>query len=73
MPEWPLACTLARRSMAARMWSIGRRLADAGRVVVDQVALEVAHLIVVEHHLGELSDAGIDAVHDLVRREALLR
>ena len=35
----------------------GRRVADAGGVVVDQVFLELAHLVVVQHDLAELADA----------------
>ena len=47
-------------------------VADAGRVVVDQEALELADLLVVEHDLRELADPGVGAVHDLVGRELLL-
>ena len=50
----------------------GHRRADAGRMVVDQVFLELAHLLVGQHHLGEFADAGVDAVHDLTRFDALL-
>jgi hypothetical protein len=46
-------------------------LADAGGVVVDQGALELRDLLVAEHDLGELADAGVGAVHDLVGRELL--
>jgi hypothetical protein len=50
-----------------------RRLADTGGVVVDQVALELLDLLVVEHHVGELADPRVDAVHDLVRDDLLLQ
>ena len=49
-----------------------RGLADAGGVVVDEEALELLHLVVVEHDLAELADAGVGAVHDLARRDLLL-
>jgi len=49
-----------------------RGLADAGGMVVDQVALEVADLVVVEDDLAELADAGVDAVHDLARLDLAL-
>ena len=45
----------------------GRRFADAGRVVVNEIALKLLHLLVVEHHLAELADTGVGAVHDLAR------
>ena len=51
----------------------GRRIADARRVVVDEVALELLDLLVVEHDFGELADAGVHAVHDLVRLDLLLQ
>ena len=47
----------------------GRRVADPGGMVVDQVALELLHLLVVQHDFGKFADAGVDAVHDLVRLE----
>jgi hypothetical protein len=47
-------------------------LADAGGVVVDEVALEVLDLVVVQGHLGELTDAGVDPVHGLAGRNPLL-
>ena len=40
-------------------------LADPRRVVVDQLFLEFLLLLVAEHGLGELADAGVGAVHDL--------
>ncbi len=42
-----------------------RRLADAGGVVVDEKALELLDLLVVEHDLAELADARVGAVHAL--------
>ena len=41
-------------------------------MVVDEVALESLDLVVAEHDLGELADAGVGAVHDLARRQLLL-
>ena len=46
-----------------------RRLADAGRMVVDQRPLEQLDLLVGQHHLGELADPRVGAVHDLVGGE----
>ena len=43
-----------------------------GRVVVDQVALELLDLLVGQRDLGELADAGVDPVHDLVGRELVV-
>ncbi len=50
-----------------------RRRADAGRVVVDEIALERLHLLVAQQVLRELADARVGAVHDLARRELLLQ
>ena len=50
----------------------GGRIADAGRVVVDEVALELLDLLVGQGDLRELADAGVDAVHDLVGGDLLL-
>ena len=72
LPELPWAWTLMRPAMARAHDLDGRRLADAGRVVVDEVALELLHLLVVEHDLGELADAGVGAVHDLARLDLVL-
>ena len=47
----------------------GRRLADAGRVVVDERPLEQPDLLVGEHDLRELAYSGVGAVHDLVGGE----
>ena len=47
-------------------------VADPRGVVVDQIALEVPHLVVVEHDLRELPDPGVDSVHDLARGQLLL-
>jgi hypothetical protein len=49
-----------------------QRVADARRVVVDEVPLELLHLVVVQNLLRELADARVGAVHDLARRELLL-
>ncbi len=46
-----------------------RGIADAGRMVVDQRPLEQPDLLVVQHHLGELADPCVGAVHDLVGGE----
>ena len=48
---------------------LGAGVADPGGVVVDQVTLEIADLVVVENDLRELADPGVDAVHDLARRD----
>ena len=61
-----------RPAIAARTYSIGRGLADPGRVVVDEVALELLDLLVGQDDLGELADPGVDAVHDLVGGDLLL-
>jgi hypothetical protein len=50
----------------------GGRVADAGGMVVDEVALELLDLLVVEDDLRELADPGVDAVHDLVGGDLLL-
>ena len=54
-------------------FSTGCLLADAGGVVVDEVPLELLNLLVGEDHLGELPDAGVDAVHDLPGVDLLLQ
>ena len=51
-PELPRAWTLMRLAIAARTYSIGRRVADTGGVVVDQVALELLDLLVGEGDLA---------------------
>jgi hypothetical protein len=43
----------------------GTGLADARGVVVNQVALEIADLLVREDNLRKLADAGVDPIHDL--------
>ncbi len=50
---------------------LGAGFADPGGVVVDQVFLKLADLLVIQDDLGELADAGVDAVHDLARRDPL--
>ncbi len=50
----------------------GGGLADARRVVVDEVALELLDLLVGQHDLRELADPGVDAVHHLVGGDLLL-
>ena len=47
-------------------------VADAGGVVVDQELLELFDLLVVKHDLRELTDPGVDAVHDLARLDSLV-
>jgi hypothetical protein len=42
-------------------------------VGVDQEALVLLHLLLVQHHLGELPDAGVDPVHDLLGVDLLLQ
>ena len=49
------------------------RLADARRVIVDQVTLELQHLLVGQDDFGKLADAGVGAIHDLARFEFLLQ
>ena len=51
----------------------GSRVADPGGVVVDQIFLEFLDLLIVEHLLGKLADAGVGAVHDLVGSQFLLQ
>ena len=41
-------------------------------MVVDEEALELLHLVVVEHDLAELADAGVGAVHDLASLDLVL-
>ena len=43
----------------------GSGVADAGGVVVDEIALEILDLLVRQDDFGEFADAGVDAVHDL--------
>src|SRR5581483_3298448 len=50
----------------------GRRRADPGGVVVDQVPLEPLDLLVGEDDLGELADPRVGPVHDLAGRQLLL-
>ncbi len=42
----------------------GRRIANSGGVVVDQVALELFYLLVIQHDFGKFTDPGIGAIHD---------
>ena len=49
-----------------------RGCTDPGRMVVDEVTLEVLDLFVCEHDFGELSDPGVHSVHDLVGCDLLL-
>ena len=42
-------------------------------MVVDQILLKVLQLRVVQDHLGEFTDPGVDAVHDLPRGDLLLQ
>ena len=49
-----------------------RGLADAGRVVVHEVALELRDLLVRRFDLAELADARVDAVHGLAGGDLLL-
>ena len=44
-------------------------IADAGGMIVYQVFLEFLDLLVVEHHLREFADAGVNPVHDLMRKD----
>ena len=44
----------------------GHRIADSRSVGIDQISLELAHLLGGEHHLAELSDPCGDPVHHLV-------
>ena len=44
-------------------------IADAGGVIVDKILLKFRHLLVGEHDFGEFTDAGVDPVHDFVRRD----
>jgi len=50
-----------------------RRVPDPRGMVVDQVALKQLDLLVVQHDLGELSDARVGPVHDLMRLELLFQ
>ncbi len=72
LPELPWAWTLIARRHGGAHDLDRRGLADAGGVVVDEEALELLHLVVVEHDLAELADTGVGAVHDLARRDLLL-
>ena len=44
-------------------------IADAGGVVVDQIALELQHLLVGQDDFRKFADAGVGAVHDFARFE----
>ncbi len=50
-----------------------RRLPNARRMVVDQVLLELLDLLVAEHRLRKLADAGVRAVHDFLIGQLLLQ
>jgi hypothetical protein len=54
--------TLARSSMAARTTSSGSGRPHARRVAAHEVALEVAHLMGGDAHVGQLPEAGVHAV-----------
>ena len=41
---------------------VGQRVADAGRVRADQVALQLGGLVRLDAHVGEVAEAGRDAV-----------
>ena len=49
------------------------RLANPSGMVVDQVALELLHLVIIEHPLGEFANPGVHPVHDLMRLHLLLK
>ena len=48
---------------------LGNRLADAGRVTPDEVALQLGELPVRDDDVGELPEAGRHAVDDAVLRQ----
>ncbi len=50
-----------------------RRVPNPRRMVVDQVLLELLHLLVAEHRLRKLADAGVRAVHDFLIGQLLLQ
>ena len=70
MPENPLASTLARSAIVARTTGTGQRLADAGRMAAQQIDLQLGERVVRDAHVGEVAEAGVDAVD---RRVALAR
>jgi len=45
----------------------GTRVSDPSRVVVDEVLLKLLHLVIREHHLSQLTNASVHAIHDFVR------
>ena len=70
MPENPLASTFARSAIVARTTGIGQRLADAGGMAAQQIELQLGERLVRDADVGEVAEAGVDAVD---RRVALAR
>ena len=50
-----------------------RRFADPRRMVVDQIFLEFLHLLIAEHRLRKLANAGVRAIHDFFIGKLLLQ
>jgi len=63
----PDARDLKRHSQAHH--GLGQRLAHTGRMGQDEIALQRREIRVGDAHRGQLTEAGVDAVHRLVPRE----
>ena len=50
-----------------------RRLTDTCCVVVNEVALELLHLLVIENNLGKFSDTGVRSIHDFALGQFLFQ
>ena len=61
-PENPLAITLARSSIMARHLALRKLRTDAGGVTAHEVDLQLRQLVVRDGDVGELAEAGGDAV-----------
>ena len=66
MPEKPIASTLARISIMARTTSRGERVADAGAMRADHVALQLVEIFARDADVGKQADAGVDGVDRVV-------
>jgi len=51
----------------------GSWFTDASRVVVDEITLELLHLLICKHHLRKFTNSGIHAVHDFVGLDLFLQ
>ena len=66
MPENPFASTFARSAIAARTVAHRQRRIDARGVTAQQVQLQRGEIVLVDPRLGEVAEAGVDAVDRLL-------